>query len=293
MSKQLTEQIKNAILPIYELSEAESIARIVLEDGFGIGRRRGSEDAALDEDQEKKLAEIIKRLLAHEPVQYVLGKTMFFGLPFKVGPDVLIPRQETEELVGWIMETMDAERPVPGYRILDIGTGSGCIPVVLKRKRIFAEVLASDVSAGAIAIARQNAALNNVEVKFRQFDILDESLWNDLPELDMIISNPPYITESEKDLMPENVLRFEPHLALFCTGDDPLLFYRKITTFAQANLEEGGWLFFETNEFNAGKAQEILAEAGFENVELRDDLNGKPRMLRGQFPGREEDLLTD
>ncbi|MCB0522360.1 MAG: peptide chain release factor N(5)-glutamine methyltransferase [Lewinellaceae bacterium] len=277
--------IIQSILGQYETSEAISIGAIVLEDAFGIRPKQIREDRELDTGQQRQLEEIIKRLRTNEPVQYVLGRTIFYGLPLKVNPNVLIPRQETEELVAWVLETLSRQQPAtpPFYtRFLDIGTGSGCIPIAVKNKRPDLEVHALDISKGALETAKSNAEWNSAEVHFHQVDILNEKAWGALPIFDIIASNPPYITEEEKSILPKNVVDFEPHLALFAGGDDAQRFVRKITAFALLRLRPGGFLFFETNEFYAPDTRQILAENGFEEVELRKDLNGKDRMIRGK-----------
>ncbi len=282
--KEIFEKVKNEIAPIYGSGEASSIAAIVLEDGFGI-KRNNHETGFINNNQLAAVEEIISRLLKNEPVQYVLNKTIFYGLPFYVDSNVLIPRQETEELVAWILETIQ-NKGGDEIRVLDVGTGSGCIPIALKKKRPSFSVGALDVSSGALEVAKKNAVLNNVNIDFWELDVLDEKNWNKLPSFDIIVSNPPYIAEVEKNMIPENVLQFEPHLALFAGGNDALVFYKRITEFAKRNLNTGGWLFFETNEFNAEAAKELMVKGGFENVELKKDLNGKDRMLRG-------DLITN
>lgn len=287
-TKQAFVEIITAIQAIYTIGESTSIAGIVLEDAFGIKHQKINEETTLTEAQQKELTDIINRLLTHEPVQYVLGKTIFFGLPFKVDKNVLIPRQETEELVAWCVETVrqfdsSAVRQSGPYRILDIGTGSGCIPIAIKNKLPETEVHALDVSVGALEIAQKNAALNNTEIIFYETDILNEAAWNRLGQYDLIVSNPPYITEDEKNILPQNVIDFEPHLALFSGNNDAQRFIKKIVKFAVEHLNKGGYLFFETNEFYATDTRIIMEENGFIEVELRKDLNGKDRMLKGKL----------
>ncbi len=267
-------QMVQELETIYEPGEAKAIARILFEDGFGI--RNTAREEELTAEQKSQLARFTSRLLRHEPVQYVLDSAQFYGLTFKVGPEVLIPRQETEELVYWILGTLD-KKPL---RLLDIGSGSGCIPVVLKDKRPMWQCSGIDISEEALQLARENAALNRVEIDFLHIDILDEKQCKKLGRFEAIVSNPPYIPDKEAALMPENVKRFEPRRALFVEDDDPLLFYRRITEFAKQHLTEGGWLFFETNEYNAGEVSEVVERQGFGMVELKKDLNGKKRMLR-------------
>lgn len=283
----------DAILEIYDKGEAFSITTIVLEDTFGIKPKQISKSCLLTEAQQSELDAITSRLLTHEPVQYILGKTVFYRLPIRVNPSVLIPRQETEELVAWVLETLKDSSsgkaaalppadagPARPLILLDIGTGSGCISIALKVNRPDLEVQALDVSAGALETARENAVLNKVEVNFHLVDILNEKQWEGLPMYDYITSNPPYITDDERHFLPRNVVDFEPHLALFSGGDDAQRFIKKIADFATLHLRPGGYLFFETNEFYASDSLQILAEKGFVETELRRDLNGKERMVR-------------
>lgn len=256
--------------------EALSLARIVWEDAFGWKPGIGS----LDPQQQQQLDEILTRLRQQEPVQYILGKTKFFGLPFKVNPSVLIPRQETEELVAWVLEDVKAK---VGARVLDVGTGSGCIPIALKKRRPAFEVHAVDVSPAALQTAHENANLNKVEITFHEGDILDEQAWEPFPKYDIIVSNPPYIIEEERALMPAQVLEHEPALALFTGNDDPLRFIKAIAKFATKKLKPGGLLYFELNEFHAEASAAAVEALGFSKVELRSDLNGKLRMLRATF----------
>lgn len=257
--------------------EASSLARIVWEDAFGLKPGSG----ALDASQQEQLQAILLRLRQQEPVQYILGKTQFFGLPFVVNPSVLIPRLETEELVAWVLEEAKGKK---GLRVLDIGTGSGCIPIALKKRRPDLAVYAIDVSPSALETARENARLNQVEVTFHEADILDQKTWEQFPMYDIIVSNPPYIIEAERAVMPPQVLEHEPALALFTGNDDPLRFIKAIVEFATKKLNPGGLIFFELNEFHAEASTAEVKAQGFANVELRSDLNGKLRMLRACRP---------
>ena len=270
---------------LYGLPESSSIAAIVMEDAFGIKYAKINNGKILNDIQQKKITEIIDRLHTYEPVQYVLGKTIFYGLPFKVDENVLIPRQETEELVAWVLETERSVRRLPSAvcRLLDIGTGSGCIPVALKHKLPGIEMHALDVSKGALNIAKENAALNNTEIIFHEMDILNEMLWPQLPDYDVVVSNPPYITTDEKNILEKNVIEYEPHLALFSGNNDAQRFIKKITAFAKKKLNINGFLFFETNEFYAAESKKIMEGYGFTEVEIREDLNGKNRMLCGRW----------
>jgi len=263
---------------IYEEGEAKSIARIVMEDAFQVfNQNRVGE---LTTAQAQRFEAILNRLLQKEPVQYVLGEADFYGLKFKVDQRVLIPRQETEELVHWICESVDKQASL---RILDIGTGSGCIPITLKTQLPNAEVHALDVSSEALTLAQENALLNQQKVHFHKVNILDKSQWFALPNFDIIVSNPPYIPHKESHLIPDWVKEYEPSLALFVADDEPLLFYDAIADFALSKLTEKGSLFFESNEFYAQSVKVLLEAKKMQNIELKKDLNGKERMLKGTF----------
>lgn len=268
---------QNELAAQYGEREASSLARIVWEDAFGWKPGVGS----LDEHQQQRLAELMLRLRKNEPVQYILGKTRFFKLPFKVTPDVLIPRQETEELVAWVLD--DASH-LSAQKILDIGTGSGCIAVALKKRRPDFELHALDVSGEALKVASENARSNNVEVSFYEVNILDAEAANCLPTFDTIVSNPPYIVAAERPLMPAQVLEYEPPLALFTGNEDPLRFIKAIANFAKKKLRPGGLLYFELNEFHTKASAAEVEARGFREITLRSDLNGKLRMLRAVRP---------
>lgn len=259
-------------------SEASFLARLILREAGGISDvdMTGCKFSDLSDAVVQKIEKIVSRLLNHEPYQYILGKTEFYGLPFHVTPDVLIPRPETEELVEWVL----SENSLPRLRILDVGTGSGCIAVTLAKKNSTAEVQAWDVSEKALEVARHNAALNAVDVQFVRKNVLlslDEAVI-----FDVIVSNPPYVLESEKGTMEQNVLAHEPHLALFVPNDDPLLFYERIADLAAAKLSPGGKLYFEINRSKGAEIAKMLSQIGFENIELRKDISGNERMVRAQ-----------
>lgn len=275
--------MRQALEGVYGEREAGAMAWIAAEHVTGCERGRLMTGEQLPEAQTDRLREVLEGLLAGRPLQYLLGETEFFGLKLKVNPSVLIPRQETEELVDWIIKTrLDRDLPSgsekAGY--LDIGTGSGCIAIALKKQLPDAGVWACDVSEGALQLAGENARRNSTAVSFKQADILDAETWHDFPSFDVIVSNPPYVTTAEKELMTSNVVDHEPHLALFVENDDPLLFYRQIAAFARRKLRSGGLLFFEINESYGAETCELLRKAGFQNIELRKDLNGKDRMIK-------------
>ena len=225
--------------------------------------------------------EILSQLKASKPIQYILGETDFYGRTFRVNPAVLIPRPETEELVKWVVETVSTKNP----SILDIGTGSGCIAISLKLELPEADVVALDISADALALAQENAALNEAAVRFIEKDVLLMQPTDVASTFDVVVSNPPYIALSEKDSMKTNVLANEPHLALFVPNTNPLIFYERIASIAQEKLNLGGFLFFEINERFGKEVMELLVKRGFKHVELRQDLVGRDRMVKAQWLG--------
>lgn len=263
---------------VYDLGEARSIARIVFEDGLRVYDLQSK--ASLFNAQVTELQHIQARLLQHEPIQYILGQADFYGLKFKVDRNVLIPRQETEELVYWILETIQKEIKNSSLSILDIGTGSGCIPITLKKKIPQLNVSAMEISTEALEIAKYNADLNKVSIQLIQNDVLDIHRHSSLPFYDVIVSNPPYIPLVERALLASNVTEFEPALALFVPDENPLIFYEVIAAFAKLHLNPGGYLFFECNEFNTKEVGALIDSKGFRNLILQKDLNGKPRMIR-------------
>jgi len=221
----------------------------------------------------------VNRLIQFEPIKYILGETEFYGLRLKVNPAVLIPRPETEELVDWIIHDCNVQNPV----ILDIGTGSGCIPIALSKNLIGATIESWDISNEALMVARMNAEINKVNIDFIYADVLRLTHPAQKQEFDIIVSNPPYITESEQLLMLKNVLDYEPHVALFVPTADPLIFYRKIADIAITQLNSGGKLFFEINEQFGNETADLLSLKGFKNIVLRKDINGKNRMIKAEF----------
>lgn len=229
---------------------------------------------------------VIRELKQQKPIQYILGETEFFGLPFKVNAHVLIPRQETEELVDLILRSVASSAVEKSIKILDIGTGSGCIAVSLAKNLQNVEVYALDVSKEALKIAKQNAKLNKVRINFIEADILSEATWDlffENLDFDVITSNPPYVRELEKQEIKPNVLDNEPHLALFVEDENPLLFYKVITNFAINNLKPNGSLYFEINQYLGEETKQLLVDADFEDIELLKDLNGNDRMLKGSL----------
>jgi release factor glutamine methyltransferase len=268
---------------VYDKNEIDSIKYLVLSDLLSSSKAklRAFADDKLDEAIIQKLQTIIAELQTGKPVQYILGHTEFYGLPFKVNPSVLIPRPETEELVAWVLEEVK-RRDLKAERILDIGTGSGCIPITLKKHLPQSQVTGIDISAAALQTAKQNAELNEVEVEFIEADILNPPISILNTKYAILISNPPYVTELEQHDMHINVLNHEPHNALFVPNNDPLVFYRAIAGFALQNLQPNGLLFFEINENLAKETVELLSHNGFKSIELRQDMRGKDRMIKAE-----------
>ncbi|SEN79163.1 release factor glutamine methyltransferase [Chitinophaga rupis] len=275
--------IINTIAPIYEPREAANIAHIVVEHITGLNKldRIVYKDRNLDPGQQNRLEEAVAALLQHQPVQYVTGTAWFYGMELLVNRNVLIPRPETEELVEWILNDVQMI-PAAGLQMLDIGTGSGCIPLALKQALPAASVWGIDVSDGALTIAKANAAKQQLDVHFTQVNVLDEEATAALPLFNIIVSNPPYIKQSERLGMQQQVLDYEPSLALFVPDEDALLFYRRIVQLAGSKLSKGGALYFEINEALGAEVVTLMGKEGFANVQLRQDIFGKDRMVKGE-----------
>ena len=231
----------------------------------------------VSDENQSKINHIIHRLQNNEPIQYITGKGYFFGYEFKVTSATLIPRPETEELVDWVLTEMK-KQPDKKWRVLDIGTGTGCIPITIKKEFPLAEVSAIDVSIEALNVATENAKQLDAEVTFMEKDILTVK---DLDTYDIIISNPPYVRNLEKVEIKENVLQHEPHLALFVDDNDPLIFYKKITQLAHQSLTDEGMLFFEINQYLGNETQEMM-QPYFKNITLETDFMGNNRMMKAQ-----------
>jgi release factor glutamine methyltransferase len=226
---------------------------------------------------QKALSDLKKNI----PIQYIIGSTEFYGLPFAVNKNVLIPRPETEELVSWIIENYKLQTPNSKLSLLDIGTGSGCIAISLAKKLPYANISAIDISSEALKTAQQNVQLNQVMVAFLEADVLT---LKELPQkFDIIVSNPPYVRELEKEQMHQNVLANEPHLALFVEDNNALLFYDKIADLAKNYLTKNGLLYFEINQFLGKEAVELLKQKGFQHIELKKDVFGVDRMIKAGF----------
>tara|TARA_R110000796_G_scaffold96719_1_gene202620 strand:- start:3089 stop:3949 length:861 start_codon:yes stop_codon:yes gene_type:complete len=263
---------------VYDEREAMNMAHLLLTHFYGLDRMKVvlNDEFLLVENTEIVLNKAIDELNQHKPIQHILGSVEFYGCEFKVDERALIPRPETEELVDWIVTENIIEDPY----ILDVGTGTGCIPIALKNAIPKARVAAVDVSEEALALARENAKQNNTEVDFQHLDILNEAFPFDM--LDLVVSNPPYIPESDKPEMSSNVLSFEPHLALFVANNDPFIFYKRITELALQHLKIGGMLYFEIHERFGEEMVKLVEDMGFTNVFLKKDLQGKDRMLQAQ-----------
>ncbi|MFD2552128.1 peptide chain release factor N(5)-glutamine methyltransferase [Bizionia sediminis] len=238
---------------------------------------------AVTKQEEQPLFEALSRLKQEEPIQYIIGETAFFGLQFKVTKDTLIPRPETEELVAWVLKTEGLATQTP-LRVLDVGTGSGCIAISLATQLPQAEVYAVDISKKALEVARVNAQINKAPVVFVEADILQlHQPWLETKNgfFDVVVSNPPYVRQLEKAYMRNNVLNYEPHQALFVSNNKPLVFYEAIVQHAKQVLKPQGHLFFEINEYLATDMVNLLNNYGFKQVELKTDIFGKQRMLKG------------
>lgn len=274
--------IKQAINGQYPDTEASAIAKAIMTDVFQLSTTDlyASKDMNFSTNQAEKLEVIINRLRANEPLQYILGNCYFCGLDFHVEPGVLIPRPETAELVEWIIsDRKSSDSPI---RILDIGTGSGCISISLAKNLPQSEVHAWDISEDAIRIASDNANRLDANVRFRQTDVLGQVPTNTM--MNVIVSNPPYITEAERTDMDANVTDWEPDTALFVPDNTPLLFYERIADIGKQILTPDGTLYFEINQRFGTETVDMLRKKGYRNVELRKDLSGNDRMIKAERP---------
>lgn len=280
---ELKKQFIDSLKSLYPSEEIQSFFNLLAEKHFELSR------IAIALQPEKEVSEVEKikfkkaicRLENFEPIQYILGDTAFFGLPFVVDKNVLIPRPETEELVAWIADDTKNEN----ITILDIGTGSGCIAISLAHQLSGTTVSAIDISDNALAIAKQNAALNNMNVNFIKVDVLEFEKSLELKKhldskFDIIVSNPPYVRMLEKELMQPNVVKHEPDIALFVEDKDPLLFYRKIAQLSKLYLKQNGALYFEINEYLSEEMKVMLDSEGFKNIEIKKDIFEKDRMIK-------------
>ncbi len=271
--------IQKELSDFYPKNEIESFIKIIFSDVFGLS----SVDVLMRENDplsrkvKFSVNEITERLKTYEPLQYIIGFTEFYGLQFELSADVLIPRPETEELVDLIIKE---NRNTKDLKILDIGTGSGCIAVSLKKNLPDADVFALDVSKKALEIAKRNALKKNIEITFIQGDILSKIIAFENKKFDVIVSNPPYVTFSEKEKMQKNILDYEPGLALFVDDNNPLIFYNAVCRFAKHHLSSEGKLYFEINEGFGKEVESLMLSFGFSSVELIKDINGKYRITK-------------
>ncbi len=272
-TREAINRLRENLAGVYDPREIESMTRVIFEDVLlwkpvDIVMR---DQEPLPSFFDTKLDGIIDRLLRHEPLQYILGKARFHGHSFAVTPATLIPRPETEQLVDMIVD----QNPGSDLRVLDIGTGSGCIAISLARALKFAHVTATDISPQALAVAQQNAAALKTRVSFVQQDILTTQAPREA--WDIIVSNPPYITMSERSAMERNVLDYEPGSALFVPDDNPMLYYRPIAAYASLALASAGRLYLEINRAMGSQVVQTLQQAGLKNIQLHNDFNGNPR----------------
>ena len=267
---------------VYSQSDIRSLMFAVLEKTLGLSKTDVAlnRDSPIDGSKIAKILQVIKKLKAEMPLEYIFSEAHFYGLKLKVNREVLIPRPETEELVQKIIQEVKKD----GCNILDIGTGSGCIAIALARNNKCANVYACDISEKAMKIASFNAKMNKVGITFFLQDILKPLQNHALPKFDLIVSNPPYVTKSEKKHLKANVLMYEPHTSLFVPDKSPLLFYKAIAEFAKIHLTKKGMLFFEINENLAVKLVKLLHSKGFAAIKVMDDLNGKKRFISCLLP---------
>jgi release factor glutamine methyltransferase len=281
----LEEHYKLELARLYESDEAKTLFSLAAEQVLALSPNKlmMQKDAVVSFINMQKFLSILNDLQIGKPIQHILEEAHFYGLIFKVNENVLIPRPETEELVEWIISVCSIQFALNSFEspkklsVLDIGTGSGCIPITLKKYLANTQVATLDVSADAIAVAKQNARQIGVDVNFINADILT---FQSEEKFDIIVSNPPYIRDLEKIEMHNNVLLHEPHLALFVSDENPLIFYKAIAEFAKTNLKPNGQLFFEINEYLGKETVDMLDSKGFKNIELRKDMQGKDRMVR-------------
>ncbi|MBJ6369010.1 peptide chain release factor N(5)-glutamine methyltransferase [Snuella sedimenti] len=272
---------------IYSKNEIDSFFFILIEVLYGVSRI----ELALKPDEivgdKESILKALNALELEQPIQYIIGQTEFYGLNFKVNEHVLIPRPETEELVEWVLLKLKTKDWMhKELNVLDVGSGSGCIAVTLAKHLPNAKVYAFDVSKEALVVTKHNAKLNDVTVEYVNADILNPDTWNEnfnSLKFDVIVSNPPYVREQEKRFMKGNVLKNEPHLALFVKDEDPLLFYKAITNLAVKSLRGSGMLFFEINEYLGNEMIQLLKSLNFSEIELKQDIYKKDRMIKGSI----------
>jgi release factor glutamine methyltransferase len=274
--KEIIENIRN----IYEQNEANNIAELLIESITKLPRseRIIKRDDALSNAQKNLLQSSIFRLQKHEPIQYIINEAWFAGMRFYVDKNVLIPRPETEELVEWVVEEYRMQNAE--FRMIDVGTGSGCIAITLKNKLPVAAVWACDISDQALNIARINADALHATIDFVPLNFLDSGQRKQLPAIDVIVSNPPYVLQNEREEMKKNVVEYEPSTALFVTDDDPLIFYKAIAEFGREKLNRGGSIYAEIHEDLGETIKDLFLSEGYQTVQLKKDLQQKDRMIK-------------
>lgn len=275
---------KKKLENIYEDREADNIADWVFEKITGLKKwERRNTSLELSRIYQHQLNQLLAELLQHKPVQYVLNEAWFYKRKFYVNENVLIPRPETEELVDWVIKDLQEDQKAnsekPGPKIIDIGSGSGCIPVSLKKEIPNAQVTAIDISEKVVFVSSKNATDLGAEIDFLQIDFLNEKEWNLLHEFNIIVSNPPYIPIKEKEILAKNVTKFEPGIALFVADNDPFIFYKKIGKFAQSHLSINGKIYVEVHEEYATQIKSIFENEGF-IATIKKDIYGKERMVK-------------
>lgn len=276
----IIQNIRKSLSEFYPESEISGLLRLLIEHvtQSSIPALLSDKSTKITEEELLKIDKIIERLKKFEPIQYILGETEFYGLPFVVNHNVLIPRPETEELVELILN----ENKTDHLRILDIGTGSGCIAISLKKHLPKSSIEGWDISKGALDVASLNSKNNSVDVAFSQIDILSE--YPNKRSFDIIVSNPPYVLDSEKNQMHANVLDYEPHTALFVADNNPLLFYNRIADVATQLLTEGGKLYFEINRMKGEETIKMLEDKKFSNIQLIKDISSNDRIIKAEYP---------
>lgn len=277
-------ELKKVLQPLYDAGEAEAIAHMMMEHLTGLSKlqRLDQKETPFSEALQQQFDETLQKLLAATPIQYILGKAWFWNYEFTVNENVLIPRPETEELVEWLVRGVKKEANASHPRILDIGTGSGCIPITIKLQLPEVTMTACDISEGAIKVAKQNGTDLHADVNFLVIDFLKQEDRDKLGTYDIIVSNPPYIPITEQETLHANVREYEPHVALFVPGDDPLLFYRLIADFGKERLTAKGLIYCELDADHAIATKELFESKGY-SVEIREDLSGNTRMLKASL----------
>jgi len=279
---EITSKYSKPLLEVYDQKEVSKILDIMLESITKMGRaeRITNQYRALTLEEQTRFDEVMGKVLQSHPLQYLLGEAWFSGVRLSVDENVLIPRPETDELVEWISKDVATTMyAVPTFKILDIGTGSGCIPLGLKKKLFKVELTGIDISEKALEVAKKNSDAYLANIEFKQVDFLNESKWEALDKYNVIVSNPPYVREMEKAKMHKNVLDFEPSIALFVPDADPFLFYKKIAQFSQTHLAENGYIYVEINEALGQETVELFTSYGYA-TQLKKDMQGKNRMIK-------------